>query len=203
MNNKNNRLVIGIALLFEITLIVTAILSIVSRQWKNLWLSLLAVVCLIIPFILTRIANIKKIRLPYNFQLMTLIFIFLAQYLGEIKNFYGIFWWWDILLHATSGSYVVIIALYSMEGVITKEEGITNQRFDFFTAIFAFSISITLGTLWEMFEFIGDYLFKTNMVKGGLEDTSTDLIVKILAAFITSIIYYYKNNISIKKRSKL
>lgn len=44
-----------------------------------------------------------------------------------------------------------------------------------------------------MFEFVGDYLFKTSMVKGGLEDTSTDLLVKIIAAFITSIIYYFRN----------
>ncbi|WP_192875367.1 hypothetical protein [Clostridium taeniosporum] len=59
--------------------------------------------------------------------------------------------------------------------------------------IFAFNFSITLGTLWEMVEFLGDYLFKLNMVNGGLEDTASDLLIKILFAFITSIICYYNN----------
>ena len=66
-------------------------------------------------------------------------------------------------------------------------------RFTLFAIIFAFSFSIALGTLWELFEFVGDYLFKTNMVKGGLEDTSTDLLVKVVAAFITSIICYFRS----------
>jgi hypothetical protein len=42
-----------------------------------------------------------------------------------------------------------------------------------------------------MFEFAGDYLFKTTMGEGGLEDLSTDLLITIFTAFITSIICYY------------
>ncbi|MFT8315491.1 MAG: hypothetical protein ABF633_14760 [Clostridium sp.] len=193
MINKDNRLTIGVAVLFELILTTTAITGILSRQWKLLTLSLLSIICLMIPFIITYIANIKNIILPYTFKLITLLFIFFAQYLGEIKQFYNKFWWWDLFLHATFGGYAVIIALYLIQETIRKKQEITKQRFTLFNAIFAFNFSITLGTLWEMFEFIGDYLFKTNMTQGGLEDTSTDLLVNILAAFITSIIYYYRN----------
>lgn len=191
MINKNIKLSTGIAALFELILIATAIASIASKQWNNLALSLLAITCLIIPFIITYIANIKNILLPSTFKSITLLFIFFAQYLGEIKKFYNIFWWWDLFLHTAFGSYAVIIALYLIRGTIRKEQEITKQRFILCNAIFAFSFSITLATLWEMFEFIGDYLFKTTMTQGGLEDTSTDLLVNILAAFITSIIYYF------------
>lgn len=193
MNNQNSKLSVGIALLFEVILIVTAIVNIATRQWMDLSLTLLAMVCLILPFIITRIANKTSITLPTNFQSITVIFIVMAQYLGEIIKFYQIFWWWDLLLHAIFGSYAVIIALYSIKGTIRKEQETTLQRFTLFTVIFAFSFSIALGALWEMFEFTGDYLFNTNMVKGGLEDTSSDLLVKILAAFITSLIYYYSS----------
>lgn len=193
MINKNNKLTTIIAVLFELILIVTAITSISSRQWKLLSLSLLSIICLIIPFIITYIANTKNIVLPSTFKLITLLFIFFAQYLGEIKQFYNIFWWWDLFLHAAFGSYAVIIALHLIQGTIRKKQEITKQRFTLFNAILAFNFSITLATLWEMFEFIGDYLFKTNMTQGGLEDTSTDLLGNILAAFITSIIYYYRN----------
>lgn len=192
MNNKNSKLAIGIAVLFEIILITTSMLSIASRQWKNLTLSLLAIVCIILPFIITRIANIKNIVLLSSFQLISLLFILLAQYFGQIKKFYLIFSWWDLLLHAIFGSYAVLIALHLIQGIIIKEKEVTKERFTIFTVIFAFSFSIALGTLWEMFEFVGDYLFKTTMVKGGLEDIASDLLIKILSAFITSIICYYR-----------
>ncbi len=191
MINQNSKLSVGIALLFEIILIGAAFMSITSRQWKNLSLTLLAMVCLLLPFIITRIANMKHITLPPSFQFITVIFVILAQYLGEIKKFYQTYWWWDLLLHAIAGSFVVIITLYIIKGIIRKEQETTDQRFTLFTSLAAFSCSIALGTLWEMFEFTGDYLFKANMVKGGLEDTSTDLLIKIVAAFITSMIYYY------------
>ena len=193
MRNQNSKLSVGIAVLFEIILIATAITSIATRQWKNLTLSLLAIVCLTLPFLISRIAKTKNLVLPSSFQSVLLVFVFLAQYLGEIKKFYQIFWWWDLLLHALFGSYVVIIALYSLSGTIKREKEITKQRFTLFAITFAFSFSITLGTLWELFEFVGDYLFKTNMVKGGLEDTSTDLLVKVGAAFITSMICYFRS----------
>ena len=196
--NQNSKLSVGIAMLFETILIVTAFLSIATRQWKNVTLTLLAMVCLSLPFLITYIASLKNIVLPSSFQLITIVFVFLAQYLGEIRTFYQVFWWWDLLLHAIFGSYAVIIALHSIKGIIRKEQGITEQRFTLFAIIFAFSFSISLGTLWEMFEFTGDYLFQLSMVKGGLEDTSTDLLIKILAAFITAIICYYRN---LKKES--
>nr|WP_045575121.1 hypothetical protein [Desulfosporosinus sp. I2] len=193
MNNQSSKLSVGIASFFEVILIVTAIVSMAARQGKNLSLTLLAMFCLILPFIMTRIANSKNIVLPSSFQPFLLIFIFLAQYLGEIKKFYLTFWWWDLLLHALFGSFAVIVALYAMKGTIRKDQETTLRRFTLLKIIFAFCFSIALGTLWEMFEFTGDYLFKTNLVKGGLEDTSTDLLIKILTAFITSVILYFRS----------
>lgn len=198
MNNKNSKLSIGIAALFEIILITTAIFNIVSKQWKDLTISLIAIVCIILPFIITYIANIKNLALPPNFQLISLSFILFAQYFGEILKFYRKFFWWDLFLHALFGSYAVIVALYLIKGVVKKEKETSENRFTIFTIIFAFCFSITLGTLWEMFEFAGDFLFKSHMVKGGLVDTSTDILIKILSAFITSIVYYYRNRKLIK-----
>lgn len=191
MINKNNKLVIVIAVLFELILITTVMTAVLSRQWKILYLSLLAAVCLILPFIVTYISNMKNIMLPPSFNLVSLLFIFSAQYLGEIKKFYDIFWWWYILLHGLFGMYAVIISLYIMQGIIKKKQGITKQRLILFNGVFSFSFSIALGTLWEIFEFTADYFFKTNMVTGGLQDTATDLIAKISAAFITCAVYYH------------
>lgn len=114
------------------------------------------------------------------------------MYLGESLGFYSKFWWWDLFLHGIFGIYGVIVALSIMEGIITKKKEVSKNRFNKLTAILAFNFTITLSTLWEMFEFLSDYFFNTSMADGGLEDTATDLLIKILFAIITSIIYYYR-----------
>lgn len=193
MENKNSKFAIGMVALFELILIVTGIFSFLSRQWKNLSLCLLASVCLLLPFVITYLANIKKVLLPPSFQWFAVLFIFSTQYLGEIRKFYHIFGWWDLLLHSIFGVYGVIIALYLIQGNIKRHPEATKKRFLLFTVIFAFNFSITLGTLWEIFEFVGDYLFKASMVKGGLKDTATDILVTIGGAFATSVVYYHRN----------
>ena len=192
MNHKHSKLTIGIAVLFEIILITIVASSIVSRQFNNLPLLFLPIVCILLPFIITHIAITKKRVLPSSFEFISLLFILLTLYFGEIKKFYSVFWWWDLFVHGMFGSYAVLIALHLIQGIIIKGKETTEQRFTIFTVIFAFSFSVALGTLWEIFEFLEDYFFKTTMVKGGLQDTITDLLIAILFAFITSIICYYR-----------
>lgn len=185
MYNKNSKLAILSAAIFEIIIIIAA--------RKKLFLSLTAAFCIIIPFIITYMSNRKKIRLPDSFQPVIVVFMFLALYLGEIRDFYDKIWWWDLLLHAIFGAYAVITAIYISEDIFMKNPKITKKQYALFKSLFAFCFSITLGTLWEIFEFSGDYIINSKMVKGGIEDTSTDLIIKIIAALIYSIIFYFKN----------
>lgn len=194
MSNKDNKLALATVVIFEVIVISAAVTDIASKQWKSLIPTFLTAVFLILPFITTRVANRKSIMLPSSFQLIMLVFVFLAQYLGEIKRFYLKLWWWDLLLHAIFGSYAVIIALHSIKGIIKKNVEISKQRFIAFKKIFSFAFSIALGALWELFEFIADYFFNTDMIKGGIEDTATDLLVISLSAFITAEIYYYQNS---------
>jgi hypothetical protein len=192
MINKNSKPAIVIALLFEINLIYTAISNITSGHLKTIGMVLVNIVFITIPFIIIYITNKKRLVLPHSFELASLIFILLTLYFGEYKKFYLKFWWWDSFLHGIFGCYAVIIALHLITGIITKEKEATKKRFTALIAIFAFSFSIALGTLWEMFEFLCDYFLKTNMTENGLEDTATDLLIKILFASVTSIIYYHR-----------
>jgi len=193
MNTKFDKMAAFLASLFEIILIFTAVTSLMSKYWKNFYLSLIAISLLLFMFIIAYALNKRKLILPPGFQIGSVIFIFLALFFGEINNFYMKFWWWDLILHAMFGSGMVIVSLYLMKGIIKKKQDVTQKRFVFFTAIFAFSITIALGTMWELFEFAGDYFLKTGMIKGGLEDTFSDIFIKILASFIASTIYYQKN----------
>lgn len=196
MTNKNSKLAIRIVILFEIILIGTFIFSIVSKEKNNLFLLFGGMLCILLPFLITYIANKTKLMFPSNFQTITVIYILLALYFGEFLKFYSRFWWWDLFLHFAFGCYGVIIFLHLIKGIFQKTNNISISRFGVFSALSAFSFSIALGTLWEIAEFLCDYFLKTNTVNGGLEDTASDLIVKVIGAFITCIILY---NTKLKK----
>ncbi|MVX63988.1 hypothetical protein GKZ28_09815 [Clostridium chromiireducens] len=192
MKNKDNTLAIGIAILFEIIAISTVIIKIISKQWNDMHLLFLVIICLTLPFVITYIANKYNFVLPSSFQLVSVSFILLAQYFGEFIQLYTTFSWWDLFLHGCFGCYAPIIGLHLMTGIITWDSGVTKKRFVIFTGIIAFCFTLAVGVLWEIFEFLGDYFLKTGMTTGGLEDTMTDLIIKTLFALATTLIYCYK-----------
>ncbi len=193
MNNKYSTSSFIITLLFEAIMIYTGAKSYSAGQEEIFKLSVAAVICLSIPFLLVHAANKKKLTLPPGFQMILSLFIFSALYLGEINKFYSKFWWFDLLLHFVSGWYAVVTFLFLIKTSIKKEQGTSHKMFEFFKSICSFSFSVSLGTLWEMYEFSGDYLLGTEMVKGGLDDTATDLLIMIAAAAATSIYSYFKN----------
>lgn len=193
MHNKYDKAAAIIAVIIEAVLIFSAVTSIIQNNMKNIGLSLLTVVCITIPFIISFIVRRKKLLFPKSFNLVSVLFLFAALYLGEINTFYVKYMWWDLLLHAIFGFYAVITSLHAIQGVIRREIEISKNRYVMFSVLIAFSFAVTLGTIWEMFEFSGDFIFKSGMIKGGIEDTATDLLVKIAAAFITSAYYYLKN----------
>lgn len=179
-----------IAMIFEVILIGTAINDLVIKQWKNFFLCILAMAVLTAPFIIRYIANKSNIVLPKGFELVTVVFIILAQYFGEILNFYN-FPWWDLFLHGVAGCYLFIIGTCIYKNTNILRKGISGKEGVFLNIVFSFGFSIALGVLWEVFEAAGDYLFKTNMTENGLQDTAEDILIKTATTFITSILYYF------------
>ena len=51
-------------------------------------------------------------------------------------------------------------------------------------AALAFCVGVSIGAMWEIFEFSMDQLFGMNMQKSGLVDTMTDLIIDTAGAAI-------------------
>jgi len=62
-------------------------------------------------------------------------------------------------------------------------------------AAFTFGFAVTLGTLWEIFEFLMDWFVGTNMQKSGLTDSMTDLIINCFGALAAATVgYFYVRN---------
>ena len=121
------------------------------------------------------------IRLPVGFFAGVVLFIFGMVYLGEAFDFYEKFWWWDILLH---GGSAMGFGLIGFIFVFMLFEGDRYAAPHWALAFMAFCIAISIGVVWEVFEFAMDQMFGLNMQKSGLMDTMWDLIVDIIGAAI-------------------
>ncbi|AKS45783.1 hypothetical protein OSB_12280 [Octadecabacter temperatus] len=134
-----------------------------------------------LTFLPERFAAFFGIRLPRSVLTSIVVFIFATMFLGEVGDFYEKFWWWDVVLHFMSAlsfgafGFLLIFMLF---------EGDRYAAPPWALATLAFCVGLSIGSLWEVFEFSMDQLFGMNMQKSGLVDTMKDLIVDAAGAAI-------------------
>ena len=130
-------------LILRILVIVCMILQIVRGDWNNAVLCGLSLVLFMIPTIY--------------------LFIFAAEILGEINNFYGNIPHWDTVLHTINGFLAAGVG-FSLVDLLNKNSKKIRLS-PAFVAIVAFCFSMTIGVLWEFFEYGADTYFKLDMQK--------------------------------------
>ena len=129
------------------------------------------------------------VRIPAEFELLAILFVFAALFLGEFHSYYLRYWWWDIALHSISGLLLGIVG-FLLVYVLNESKRIDVHMRAGFVALFAFVFAVAVGTAWEIFEFAADRLLGTQMQKpmlgdpSGLTDTMWDLIVDAIGALI-------------------
>lgn len=157
------------------------------------WLTAFLVASLALAIVTPVVFKTKfSATVPLELQLFATLFIFATLFLGEVRDFYNRFWWWDLALHTTSG---ILLGLLGFLIVYLLNE---TRRVDFaltptFVALFAFSFAVCIGAIWEIFEFAMDALAGTTMQKpmfndpSGKIDTMWDLIVDAIGALAVSL----------------
>ena len=120
------------------------------------------------------LASRFSITLPLPFVLAITAFIFGSIFMGETFDFYEPLWWWDIALHGFSA---IGFGLTGFLFIFMLFEGDRFAAPPFALAFLAFCLAMTVGGLWEIFEFGMDQIFGLNMQKSGLNDTMGDMIV--------------------------
>lgn len=149
------------------------------------FVSLVAMASIWLPVVLIERRNI---HIPATFEFLLTLFIYSSLFLGEVQQYYTKFWWWDTVLHTGSAiglgfvGFLVIHSVYR-RGALQSNAGML--------ALFSFCFALSLGALWEIFEFGMDSSFGLNMQKSGLIDTMWDLIVDAIGAFIVSVAGYF------------
>lgn len=157
---ETNKKSIAVYLTLRLLVVISMIFQILMGNFENVFMCILALLLFTIP---TIISEKFKIGLPSVLEAIIYMFIFSTTILGEINNFYGIIPFWDTILHTLNGFLCAGIgfSLVDLLNQNTKQISLSP----IYVAIVAFCFSMTIGILWEFYEFTADSLFKTDMQK--------------------------------------
>ncbi len=158
---KENKTAFSLYLILRVLVIVVMIAQFLNGNYENVFLCVLTLVLFFVPSFIQLNYHIK---LPDTLEVIILLFIFAAEILGEIHAYYILFPFWDTMLHTLNGFLAAAIG-FSMVDILNR-----NERFSFalsptFMAIVAFCFSMTIGVMWEFFEFAMDWFFRLDMQK--------------------------------------
>lgn len=155
-----------------------AALGAYSGQWSLVFVAAITFALTLMPLLIQRY---MQVVFPVSFASAIVVFIYGTLFLGEVASFYERLWWWDIALHGGSAvgfgliGFVLIFMLFEGDRYAAPPVAICG---------FAFSFAVSVGVVWEVFEYLMDLAFGLNMQKSGLRDTMGDLMVDVAGSLI-------------------
>lgn len=156
-NKKTFMVYTGLRLL----VIIMLLLQIFNQNFEQVFLCVLTLLLMIMPSV---VQVTFKMEFPSALEIIILLFIFAAEILGEIASFYIHFPYWDTILHTLSGFLCAALGLSLVE-ILNRDERLRFTLSPLFLAIVAFCFSMTIGVMWEFFEFGMDRFFFLDMQK--------------------------------------
>ena len=166
----------GVALVYfllRISVVAVMVAQFFNGNFQNVFLCILTLVLFLIPaFIEHRL----DIDVPDTLEVIILLFIYAAEILGEISAFYITFPYWDTMLHTLNGFLCAAIG-FSLVDILNREERVSLSLSPFFMAVMAFCFSMTIGVLWEFFEFFMDQVFRLDMQKDWVVNTISSVML--------------------------
>lgn len=158
---RENRKTFIVYSVLRILVIGMMILQFFNQNYQNFFLCILTLLLMIMPSI---VQATFKVEFPSLLEIIILLFIFAAEILGEISAFYLKFPYWDTILHTLNGFLCAAIG-FSMVEIMNGNKKLKFELSPLFMSIVAFCFSMTIGVLWEFFEFSMDMIYHLDMQK--------------------------------------
>lgn len=158
----------------------------------------LGIIVIHIPSLL---AHKFKFEIPFFLYIAYIIFLYCSIFLGEAQSFYYKIPHWDTILHAMSSLMLGFFGFMFIT-ILNRDEHTLMRLSPFFVSLFAFCFAVTIGAIWEIYEFTLDGLMGFNMQKHStangvpleghlaLADTMKDIIIDTIGAFAASLMGY-------------
>ena len=142
------------------------VMSIIRGEYESAFICLLVLALFILPFFIQQNFGIQ---LPSVLEIIILLFIFAAEILGELECYFITYPNWDSMLHTTTG--------FALIDILNRNSRIKFQLSPVYVALAAFCFSMTVGVLWEFFEFGMDRVFHLDMQKDTVVQSITSVML--------------------------
>ena len=158
---KENRSTFLVYTIMRAFVLMVMVLQIFNGNFEQVFLCLLTLALMILPSVLQ---VTFRVEFPSVLEIIILCFIFAAEILGEISAFYIYFPYWDTILHTLSGFLCAAIG-FSLVDIMNRNEKFKFHMSPLYLCMVAFCFSMTIGVLWEFFEFAMDMIGGFDMQK--------------------------------------
>ena len=200
--------------ILRILVIATMIRQFMLGNFESFMLCILTLILLFLPSVI----EVRfRVALPQSLQIIIYCFIYAAEILGEVNSYYTAIPIWDTMLHTLNGFLAAAVG-FSMVMLLDKNDSIIFDLAPGYLALVAFCFSMTIGVMWEFFEFSmdssvmlnergmqvpvvirnikevtvnGQVLPMSGYLDVGLIDTMKDLFVNFIGALVFSVIGYF------------
>ena len=160
-------------LVLRLIVLATLVSSVIRSEYESAFICLLVLVLFMLPFFIQQNFGIE---LPSTLEIIILLFIFAAEILGELECYFITFPYWDSMLHTTTG-FLCAATGFALIDILNRNSRIKFQLSPIYVALAAFCFSMTVGVLWEFFEFGMDRLFHMDMQKDTVVSSITSVML--------------------------
>ena len=192
---KSDKKALTVYIIVRTAVIFCLINELIKGNYENAFLCVFSLILFLMPALLEKTL---KIEFPSVFESIVYLFIFAAEILGEINNFYNLFTSFDAILHTINGFLCASLG-FSLVYILNENMDSVNLS-PFFVSLVAFCFSMTIGVAWEFYEYGVDTALKRDMQKDQqvnkintvwLDETNSNSVVRIKGIDYT--IAYDKN----------
>ena len=165
--------VFAVYVVLRLIVVAELVLSILRGEYESAFICLLVLILFILPFFIQKNFGIQ---LPTTLEIIILLFIFAAEILGELEGYFITYPNWDTMLHTTTG-FLSAATGFALIDILNRNSRIKFHLSPIYVALAAFCFSMTVGVLWEFFEFGMDRLFHLDMQKDTVVQSITSVML--------------------------
>lgn len=165
--------VFTVYLVLRLIVLATLVSSVIRGEYESAFICLLVLVLFMLPFFIQQNFGIE---LPSTLEIIILLFIFAAEILGELECYFITFPYWDSMLHTTTG-FLCAATGFALIDILNRNSRIKFELSPIYVALAAFCFSMTVGVLWEFFEFGMDRIFHMDMQKDTVVSSITSVML--------------------------
>ncbi|MBO7149031.1 MAG: hypothetical protein J6V93_04150 [Clostridia bacterium] len=156
---KQDKIAFAVYAILRLIVIVILVRSIFLREWESVFMCALTLTLLLLPPFIEKKFNLE---LPTGLEITAFVFVFCAEILGELGAYYVKIPFWDTALHTTSG-FIFAAFGFCLLDLLNRNKRVNLTPITL--ALVAFCFSMTVGVVWEFFEFSADMFINTDMQK--------------------------------------